>query len=215
MDTITQTANSDRQHALLKRAQRIVSDRATPEDRYIPDHQELQDVLEILRHMGCAIAFTMGTWDMFHIGHIQYIHQGKEAAKRLCPDAEMVIMVVGVDTDALTKERKGPQRPVVSEEERCGVLQYQRPISIVTKQYVFDQLYTVVRPDVLILSVTTGDLVPDKDVITSNCGKIVTLPPQAPTSTTARIRELHVGGASEVAAVLNKALTEYFQGKTT
>src|ERR1700692_1623337 len=100
-------------NSIHRRAARILTGKATFEDRYIAEHQELESLIEQLREMGCVIVFTMGVWDLFHIGHAEYIHKGKEEARKKYPDAEHVIMIVGVDTDELTRRRKGPKRPIV------------------------------------------------------------------------------------------------------
>jgi len=192
--SIPLTANDSSK--LLLRAQRILTGKASFQERFIPDHQELQDVLEYLRHMGCAIAFTTGVWDLFHIGHGDYIHNGKAEAERLLSDAEKVILVVGVDTDQLTKERKGPSRPIVPEDERFGVLGHLRPVDIITPQYQANTLYKLVKANVRIVSESTGDL-PDTDSMKAECDHLVILPPQSETSTTARIRRLALDGRLE------------------
>ena len=57
-----------------------------------------------------------------------------------------------------------------------------------------------VRPDVLITSSSTSDFGKKEIAVYKKvCGKIVTLPPQAATSTTARVRALTISGADELA----------------
>jgi D-glycero-beta-D-manno-heptose 1-phosphate adenylyltransferase len=173
-------------------------------ERFISDHAQLIEVLDDLRSRGCVIVFTTGVWDLFHIGHAAYIQKGRDAAAVLYPDAEHIIMVVGVDTDALTKERKGPQRPIVPEDERYQVLGHLRSVDIITSQQVLNQLYELVSPHVLIVSTSTKDLPPDLNVARGHCEHVVSLPPQAETSTSARIRRLMFdGGLSVIDRVLN------------
>lgn len=201
---------------LRKRATRILKASvpfwATFEDRFISSHEDLVEILNDLRSRGCIIVFTTGVWDLFHIGHGDYIQKGRDEAVKLYPDAEHIIMVVGVDTDALTRERKGPQRPIVPEEERCKVLSHLRSVDIITPQYVLNQLYSIVAPHVQIVSTTTKDLPPDLNVAKEHCENIVNLPPQAETSTSARIRRLAFDGSLEtlnrVSAKLAKAIEE-------
>ncbi|MHB8660852.1 MAG: adenylyltransferase/cytidyltransferase family protein [Minisyncoccota bacterium] len=183
---------------LRQRATRILKGTATYEDRYFPDHKELVEVLTDLRSHGCVIVFTTGVWDLFHIGHGDYIQKGKDEAAKLYPDVEHIVMVVGVDTDALTKKRKGPQRPIVPEDERCRVLSHLRSVDIITPQYELNQLYSIVKPHVQIVSTSTKDLPPDLEVAKGNCANLVPLPPQAETSSSARIRRLAVDGSIEM-----------------
>ena len=197
---------------LRQRATRILKHTATYADRFIPDHSELADVLADLRSRGCIIVFTTGVWDLFHIGHGDYIQKGLEEATKLYSCAEHIVMVVGVDTDALTKARKGPQRPIVPEDERCRVLSHLRSVDIITLQYEFDQLFGVVSPHVQIVSTSTKDLPPGMEIARSHCEHLVSLPPQAETSTSARVRRLAFDGKLEalrdVSAKLMAAIEE-------
>jgi len=146
-------------------------------------------------------------WDLFHIGHGDYIDKGKIEAAKLYPKAEHLIMVVGVDTDALTKKRKGPQRPIVPEDERCRVLSLLRPVDIITLQYKLDELFSIVAPHVQIVSTSTKDLPPGMEVAKSHCEYLVRLPPQAETTTSARVRRLAFEGKLETLQHVSEKLT--------
>jgi D-glycero-beta-D-manno-heptose 1-phosphate adenylyltransferase len=198
-------------NAVQQRALRITKGTATYEDRFVPDHSELVQIIEDFRSRGCVIAFVTGVWDLFHIGHGNYLQKGKDEASKLYPEADHVILVVGVDTDAFTKSRKGPDRPIVPEDERCRVLGHLRPVDIITLQYEADQLFRVVAHDVRIISESTKDL-PNLEKIQEQCAYIVNLPPQAETSTTARIRRLSLDGAVNVVLKVEKVLTAALQG---
>lgn len=180
-----------------KRAMKIVKGTATYEDRFVPRHEELVEIISYLRSMGCIIAFTAGNWDLFHLGHVLYIEQGKEGARKHYPDAEHIVMVIGVDTDEMTRKRKGPRRPIVPETERCRVLGGLRGADIVTLQYEPDQLFKLIKHHVRIISTSTQDL-PELEMIQAQCEHLVNLPPQAETSTTARIRSLTLDGGLDV-----------------
>ncbi|MBU6388445.1 adenylyltransferase/cytidyltransferase family protein [Patescibacteria group bacterium] len=192
-------------NAIQQRALRITKGTATYEDRFVPNHSELVQIIEDFRSRGCVIAFVTGVWDLFHIGHGNYLQKGKDETAKLYPQAEHIILVVGVDTDAFTKSRKGPDRPIVPEDERCRVLGHLRPVDIITLQYEADQLFKVVAHDVRIISESTKDL-PNLEKIQEQCAHIVNLPPQAETSTTARIRRLTFDGATGVLLKVKAAL---------
>ncbi|KND51158.1 MAG: FAD synthetase [Parcubacteria bacterium C7867-001] len=200
--------NSKRVNPTQLRAARILKGNAKFDDKFFPNHDELSEVIGQLRSMGCVIAFTTGVWDLFHIGHAKYIRAGKEAARQLYPDAEHVIMVVGVDTDALTKQRKGPKRPIVPEAERYEILCELGTVDILVPQYEANQLYTLIDHDVRVISESTKDLPSDHDTIRAQCEHLVNLPPQAETSTTARIRILAIDGGIET---LEKVSTKLLQ----
>lgn len=58
------------------------------------------------------IGYTQGTFDMFHIGHLNLLHQAKE----LCE-----VLIVGVNTDQLVNDYKH-KVPVVGERDRAAIV---------------------------------------------------------------------------------------------
>lgn len=197
---------------LFQRAMHILKGTAEFKDRFFPNHKELVKVIDLLRSMGCVIAFTTGTWDILHVGHVRYINQGKKRAQKLYPNKH-IIMVVGIDTDEFTRSRKGPNRPVVHEDERSEMLDSQRPVDIIVPQYKADQLFKVVKHEVRIISVSTKDLPAQKE-IRRQCKRLVNFPPQAEVSTTIRIRNLMLDGRREQVGKLKsrlKGLLEEFE----
>lgn len=195
-----------RSNSVQQRVPKIIKGTATIDDRFVPDYEELDILIELLRSMGCIIVFTTGVWDLFHIGHPEYIQLGKEKATELYPQGTTVIMVVGVDTDDLTRRRKGPSRPIVPQDERVRVLGHVRSVDILTLQYEADQLFKRVKHDVRVISTSTDDL-PDLEKIKEQCEYIVNLPPQAETSTTARVRRLTMEGSISTLKRVEEALT--------
>lgn len=173
--------------------------------RFVPDHTELKKLVEELRKEGRTIVLTQGVYDLLHEGHALYL----EAAKSYGD-----ILIVGVDSDELTKQRKGPNRPIVPQEERIKMLMHLRHVDIVTvreSHHDIGELIRLIRPDVLVTSTSTKDFENDlgKGTYNEYCKKIVILPPQATTSTTARIRTLTIEGAEKLASEIQK-LTENF-----
>lgn len=187
------------------RALRILKNTASFEDRYVQDHEDLVTLIETLRTMGCIIGFTTGTWDLFHIGHADYIQLGKDEVAKKYPNADHIIMVVGVDTDAITKKRKGPDRPIVPQAERVKVLGHVRAVDILALQTEEDQLFQIIPHEVRVVSTSTTDL-PALEMIQERCEHVVNLPPQAETSTTARVRQLSLDGAAKVLMNVEKRL---------
>jgi len=62
------------------------------------------------------IGYTQGAYDMFHIGHLNLLHQAKE----LCD-----ILLVGINSDKLIQEYKN-KTPVVNELERMEIVKEMR-----------------------------------------------------------------------------------------
>jgi len=179
----------------------ILDPQSNFKDRFIPDYNELKSVTEELRENGHKIVLTQGVYDLLHIGHCLYLESAKSYGD---------ILIVGVDSDALTRERKGPKRPIVPQEERLQMLVGLRVVDILTLrglEHGIDALIECVEPDVLITSETTTDFPPEKiKTLSVFCGEMITLPAQATVSTTARIRNVEIGGADELAEELNKRI---------
>ena len=59
------------------------------------------------------LVFTNGVFDILHRGHATYLAQARELGASL---------VVGVNSDASVKGLKGPERPLVCEDDRAELL---------------------------------------------------------------------------------------------
>lgn len=186
---------------------RIASPDTNFEHRFIRDFKVLDKTIQALKKKGHKIVLTQGVYDLIHEGHALYLEVAKSHGD---------ILVVGVDSDAFTRARKGPNRPIVPETERIKMLVHLRHVDIVTVRELhhdIGDLIRLVKPDVLVTSKSTKDFTDDmKKLYQDYCGKIVTLPPQATTSTTARIRNLTIEGAEELAKEVRK-LTQRFLTK--
>lgn len=176
------------------------------ESRYIESHTKLLKIVTDLKKEGKKIILTQGVYDLIHEGHAKYL-----AAARMYGD----VLIVGVDSDELTKKRKGPNRPIVPQNERITMLCHIRPVDIVTLRDIKDDigdLIRLIKPDVYVASESTKDFT--KKLLGAymhDCGKIVVLPPQATTSTSARIRNLTIEGAENLAAEIQKITAEFLE----
>ena len=60
-----------------------------------------------------VVVFTNGCFDLLHPGHIRLLHQASAFGDRL---------VVGLNSDGSVKRLKGPERPILSEQDRGAIL---------------------------------------------------------------------------------------------
>lgn len=198
---------------LRKRAMRIIKGTATFGDRYFDDYREAIKLIDELRSMGSVIGFTTGVWDLFHIGHAQYIAVGKEEVAKRYPDSDHVVMVVGVDADMLARGRKGEERPIVPLEERCMILGHLRAVDIIVAQYEPGVLYQNVPYHARIISKTTDDL-PNREEMERFCDNrnLIELEPQATISTTSRVRRLTLNGAGVLGEKIMDVIRQELRG---
>jgi rfaE bifunctional protein nucleotidyltransferase chain/domain len=186
-------------------AEKIRETKTNFASRFVPDHAELKKLTDEFKKEGLKVVLTQGVYDLLHEGHALYLEMAKSYGD---------VLVVGVDSDELTRLRKGPNRPIVPQDERVKMLIHLRHVDVVTLReahHDIGELIRLVRPDVLITSTSTEDFKKDlgKGTYDEYCGEIVVLPPQAATSTTARIRNLTIEGAQKLATEIQK-LTEDF-----
>jgi rfaE bifunctional protein nucleotidyltransferase chain/domain len=163
---------------------------------------------------GYKVALTQGVWDLIHIGHARYLQKAKKLGD---------VLIVAVDTDEVVRHRKGPNRPIVPEEERVQMISHLKSVDvIVMKKSKTDhgKLIRLIKPDVFVVSKTTASANAEKKFIEeieeehkNFCKKIINLNAQATTSTTARVRTLTISGMEELAEELHKMIDKFLHNK--
>lgn len=96
-----------------------------------------------LKAQGKRIAFTNGTFDILHLGHVTYLQKARTFAD---------VLIVGVNTDRSVKTYKDPNRPVNPQQDRIKVL---AALACVDYAILFNdptplKLIKKMKPDVLI-----------------------------------------------------------------
>lgn len=76
------------------------------------------------------IVYTSGTWDMFHVGHLNILEKSAKMGDKL---------IVGVSTDELIMEYKGIP-PVVSFEQRFKIIESIKWVHKAVKQEILTEI---------------------------------------------------------------------------
>lgn len=169
------------------------------EARYIDDYSKLKKTIEACKMLGLKVVLTSGSFDMIHVGHARYL----EAAKTYGD-----VLVVGLDSDAKIKQRKGEDRPIVPEDERLQMLTHMRGVDVVTLKQPDDErwkLIKTVRPHTLIATKETYTEAEIEELY-DYCERVLVLEPQATTSTSAKIRRLQIGWMNQVIGPIDRIL---------
>lgn len=89
-----------------------------------------------------VIVYTVGVWDMFHIGHLNLLKKAKSFGD---------ILIVGVNTDELTREYKG-RSPVINWQQRAEIVEACRYVDMVIKTDSLekDDLLKKLQVDILV-----------------------------------------------------------------
>lgn len=170
--------------------------------RIVEDYEELERRVAACKRLNMRVVMTSGTYDLFHEGHARYLERARQHGD---------ILIVGVDDDDKVRARKakpGKPRPFDSERQRMEILCHVRHVDLVFLKKLTDpkwQLIKTVKPDTL---VATQETYTEEQLrqLKEFCGEVVVLPPQASTSTTAKIRNLLIGPFAEVRQKLGEVI---------
>ena len=96
-----------------------------------------------LRRAGKKIAFTNGTFDLLHLGHVTYLQKARQQGD---------VLFVGLNSDASVRSYKGPDRPINPQKDRALVL---AALSCIDYVVIFNEptplhLIEALRPDILV-----------------------------------------------------------------
>jgi D-glycero-beta-D-manno-heptose 1-phosphate adenylyltransferase len=177
----------------------IFEDASNFGQRFVPDYAQITEIVDALKTLGRRVVLTMGTFDILHEGHSMYLE-----AARGCGD----FLIVGVDSDAKVRRRKGIWRPAVPELERLRMVTHQRGVGLVTLKQPDDarwSLIAAVRPDVLVATAETYKPEEIAELEQKYCGRVEVLERMATVSTTARLRLLQL----ELAELLSQRLSAH------
>ena len=151
---------------------------------------DLGDVLARVRQWrdrGERIVFTNGCFDLLHVGHVTYLERARRQGHRL---------VVGLNTDRSVRTLKGPERPLIGEQDRARVL---AALAAVDAVVLFDaetpiELIRAIRPDVLAKGADySEDAVVGAADVKSWGGQVVLVPLVDDRSTSAIIQRMRPG----------------------
>ncbi len=163
--------------------------------------ESLQYIIQKERDSGKKIVLTQGSFDLVHIGHARYLQKAKEHGD---------FLIVGIDSDKKIQVRKGPDRPVVPQDERMEMLTHIKHVDLVVlKDLDMPKwgLIKIVKPDVLIGVEGTYDKA-QVSQLEKLCGQVTILERQATTSTSAKIRHLQIGLADKLSEALTPKIIE-------
>ena len=145
---------------------------------------------KLWRIRGEKIVFTNGCFDLLHPGHVLLLREAAAEGDRL---------IVGLNSDESVKKLKGPDRPVLCQEDRAAVLS---ALDCVDMVVVFPEetpltLIESLQPDVLVKG---GDYTPDsvvgRESVEGRGGRVVIVPLLQGKSTTSILRTVHSGKTS-------------------
>jgi len=136
----------------------------------IRKREELRRIVENLKAKGKRVVFTNGCFDLLHIGHVRYLEEAKSLGD---------ILVVGLNSDRSVRGLKGPNRPILPEEERAEILSGLECVNYIN---IFHEptpleLISSLQPQVLVKGGDwTKEAAVGKEVVERSGGEVVILP---------------------------------------
>jgi D-beta-D-heptose 7-phosphate kinase/D-beta-D-heptose 1-phosphate adenosyltransferase len=115
---------------------------------------QIGELSRLLRRSGKRVVFTNGCFDLLHRGHLEVLRQSRKFGD---------VLIVGLNSDASIRRIKGPQRPVVNQEDRVALLAALECVDYVVlfdDDSVYDLVHRI-RPHVLTKG---GDYAPNEVV---------------------------------------------------
>jgi rfaE bifunctional protein nucleotidyltransferase chain/domain len=112
------------------------------------------------------VALANGCFDVLHVGHVRYL----EGARR-----EADLLVVGVNGDESVRRLKGPDRPVMPEDDRAELVAALRCVDLVLVFHEDDvgNLLLALRPDVHCKGTDyTAETVPERETVKAYGGRV-------------------------------------------
>ena len=140
--------------------------------------------VQIWREQQKTVVFTNGCFDILHAGHVEYLDQAKSLGDYL---------IVGINSDSSIQKIKGPNRPIVAQQDRIITMSGLSAVDLVV---VFDEetplrIISLLKPDI---HTKGGDYqakkLPEYTVVKSYGGEVKILPLRPGISTSTIIEKI-------------------------
>ena len=128
--------------------------------------EALKPVVAALKTSGKTVVFANGCFDLLHVGHIRYLQSARQLGDAL---------VVGLNNDESVRRLKGPQRPLMPENERAEILAALACVDYVVlfQEPTVERLLRVLKPDIQCKGTDyTEETVPEREVVRSYGGRV-------------------------------------------
>lgn len=144
----------------------------------IVDPKKISALAAKLKRQGKKIVTTNGAFDLFHVGHLRFLQNVKKYGD---------VLIVGLNTDASIRKRKGTSRPIIPLKHRMEILAALPFVDYITyfAEDTPSKLLSALRPHVHVKDNGYAlNEIAERPLIESLGGKVVLIPYTKETSTT-------------------------------
>ena len=142
---------------------------AFPETNKVLQISELRKILTNLRVLGQRIVFTNGCFDILHAGHVSCLQRARDLGD---------VLIVGLNSDLSARSIKGPERPIIEQNDRAFILS---SLGCVDYVVVFDDILpkniiNIIKPDIHVKGGDYSELdLPESKLVRSYGGDVIIL----------------------------------------
>jgi D-beta-D-heptose 7-phosphate kinase/D-beta-D-heptose 1-phosphate adenosyltransferase len=131
--------------------------------------QAVATEVRTLQSAGKKVVFTNGCFDILHSGHIDLLCRARSLGD---------VLVVAINSDASVARMKGPDRPIIPEQERAELLAGMEMVDFVCKFDEDTPLEAIlsIRPNVLVKGADWTANIVGQPEVEGWGGKVVALP---------------------------------------
>ena len=135
-----------------------------PESK-IFDRRRMKAERERLRSEGKTFVFTNGCFDILHTGHVDYLAFARQQGD---------VLAIGLNSDESVGRIKGPQRPVVRQEDRAKLLAALESVDyvVIFEEDRVDNLVAELLPDILVKGEDWAHDVHGREIVERNGGRV-------------------------------------------
>jgi D-glycero-beta-D-manno-heptose 1-phosphate adenylyltransferase len=154
----------------------------------IVSQDELIALITREKRDGRRVVFTNGCFDLLHPGHVRCLAEARALGD---------LLVVAVNSDRSVRGYKGPERPLVPQQDRAEVLAALASVDYVT---IFDEptpreLIAHVLPNILVKGADWGrNEVVGREEVEAAGGRVVSIPLAPGYSTTSLLQKIRKAG---------------------
>jgi rfaE bifunctional protein nucleotidyltransferase chain/domain len=159
----------------------------------IVSQDELIQVTAREKRGGRRVVFTNGCFDLLHPGHVRCLAEARALGD---------VLVVALNSDRSVRCNKGPERPLVNEQDRAEVIAALASVDYVT---IFDEptpreLISRVLPSILVKGADWAlGQVAGREEVEAAGGRVVSIPLASGYSTTNIVQRIRNADASDSA----------------
>jgi D-glycero-beta-D-manno-heptose 1-phosphate adenylyltransferase len=160
----------------------------------IVSQEELVQVTAREKRGGRRVVFTNGCFDLIHPGHVRCLAEARALGD---------LLIVAINSDRSVRGNKGPERPLVPEQDRAEVMAALASVDYVT---IFDEptpreLIARVLPSILVKGADWApEQVAGREEVEAAGGRVVSIPLASGYSTTNLVNRIRNAGAGVSAA---------------